>query len=72
MHRFAAPRRKNKDNKGKVMVSDSDALSVTKANHKRDIMAIETAKFAVTMKGAKAFELYGHLLSNEAGHHGRR
>jgi hypothetical protein len=43
-----------------------EALVAAKAAYEKALKAIETAKLAVTMAGAKLFELYRNLLSNEA------
>ncbi len=39
---------------------------MAKANYKSATKALEAAKLTVTTAGAKAFELYGNFLSNEA------
>jgi hypothetical protein len=43
-----------------------EALAATKAACEKALKAIQEAKLAVTMAGAKLFELYGNLLSDEA------
>eukprot|EP00804_Cyclotella_cryptica_P027897 CCRYP_003796-RA/>CCRYP_003796-RA protein AED:0.34 eAED:1.00 QI:0/0/0/1/1/1/2/0/430 len=44
----------------------SPALSEAKALYDKALKALEAAKLAITMAGAKTFELYGNLLSDEA------
>ena len=39
---------------------------MAKANQESAVQALEAAKLAVTMAGAKVFELYGNLLSGDA------
>ena len=73
MLNFAAPRKnKNKGNKpegsrSEVTNPDLGALAAAKAAYEKALKAIQEAKLAVTMAGVKLFELYGNLLSNEAG-----
>jgi hypothetical protein len=54
------------DNKSEVTNPDSEALVATKAAYEKALKAIETSKLTITMAGAKLFELYGNLLSDEA------
>jgi hypothetical protein len=63
--------KKNKGNKPKgsrseVTNPDSEALSAAKAAYEKALKAIQEAKLAITTAGAKLFELYGNLLSDEA------
>ena len=48
------------------MIPDSNALSAAKATHKKAVKAIEAAKLTIILEGAKAFELYRCLHSDEA------
>jgi hypothetical protein len=63
-------KRKKKVNKGEVPGTTPEAvtpaLADVKATHKKAMKALEAAKLAVTMAGAKTFELYGNLLSDKA------
>jgi hypothetical protein len=52
--------------KGEATSADSEPLDLAKVNHKKAAQAIAAAKLAITMEGAKAFELYANFLSNEA------
>jgi hypothetical protein len=45
---------------------DLEALVAAKATYQKASKAIEAAKLAITTEGAKPFELYGNLLSDEA------
>jgi hypothetical protein len=67
----SSERRKNKGNKpegsrSEVTNPDSEALAAAKAAYEKALKAIQEAKLAVTTAGAKLFELYGNLLSDEA------
>jgi hypothetical protein len=71
----SSERKKNKGNKpegkpegskSEVTSPDSEALTAAKAFYEKALKAVETAKLAVTTAGAKLFELYGNLLSDEA------
>jgi hypothetical protein len=57
---------KAEGNKSEVTNPDSEALKAAKAAYETALKAVETAKLAVTTAGAKLFELYGNLLSDEA------
>jgi hypothetical protein len=57
---------KPEGNRSKVTNPDSEALAAAKAAYEKALKAIEKAKLAVIMAGAKIFELYGNLLSDEA------
>ncbi len=54
-------------NKSEVTNPDSEALAAVKAAYEKALKAVQEAKLAVTTAGAKLFELYGNLLSDEAG-----
>ena len=67
----SSEKKRNKGNKPKgsrseVTNPDSEALAAAKAACEKALKAIETSKLAVTTAGAKLFELYRNLLSNEA------
>ena len=66
MCKFAPPRKKAKGNKGEAVPADSKSLTLAKAEYNKAPQAVAAAKLAITMEGAKAFELYGNLLFNEA------
>ncbi len=57
---------KSEGNKSEGTNPDSEALKAAKAAYATALKAIETAKLTVTTAGAKLFELYGNLLSDEA------
>jgi hypothetical protein len=57
---------KSEGNKLEVTNPNSEALAAVKAAYETALKAMETAKLAVTTAGAKLFELYGNLLSDEA------
>ena len=64
-------KKKNKGNKpegskSEVTNPDSEALAAAKAVYENALKAVQEAKLAVTTAGAKLFELYGNLLSDEA------
>jgi hypothetical protein len=62
--------KKKKDNKGDAPDTTTEgvppALAEAKALCNKALKALEAAKLTVTMAGAKPFELYGNLLSDEA------
>ncbi len=60
------PEGKPEGSKSEVTSPDSEALTAAKALYEKALKAVETAKLAVTTAGAKLFELYGNLLSDEA------
>ena len=64
----SSEKKKNKGSKSEGTIPNSEALTATKASHKnkKAAKAFEAVKLAITIEGAKAFELYGNLLSNEA------
>ena len=64
--RNSEQRGKNKGSKGGESKTTPTTLTNAKANHNSALKALEAAKLAVTTAGAKAFELYGNLLSNKA------
>eukprot|EP00804_Cyclotella_cryptica_P028158 CCRYP_011021-RA/>CCRYP_011021-RA protein AED:0.58 eAED:1.00 QI:0/-1/0/1/-1/1/1/0/134 len=68
-HNWATPKKK-KGNKGDAPGATPEAvlpaLAEAKALYDKALKALEAAKLAVTMAGAKPFELYRNLLSNEA------
>ena len=66
MRRFATPRKKAKGNKGEAAPADSESLVLAKAEYEKAAQALLSAKLAIMTEGAKAFELYGNLLSDEA------
>jgi hypothetical protein len=60
-------RKKNKWNPGEGVPASSESLVAAKTAYKKAKQAVEAAKLATTMmETAKAFKLYGNLLSNEA------
>jgi hypothetical protein len=64
-------KKKNKGNKpegsrSEVTNPDLEALAAAKAAYEKALKAIQEAKLAVTTAGAKLFELYENLLSDEA------
>eukprot|EP00804_Cyclotella_cryptica_P024749 CCRYP_001726-RA/>CCRYP_001726-RA protein AED:0.44 eAED:0.44 QI:42/1/0.5/1/0/0/2/0/194 len=62
--------KKKKGNKGNAPGTTAEAvppaLAEAKALYDKALKALEAAKLAVTIAGAKPFELYGNLLSDEA------
>jgi hypothetical protein len=62
----ASERKKNKGNPGASVTAASEALVAAKTAYKKAKQAVEAAKLAAMMEIAKAFELYGNLLSDEA------
>ena len=69
---LAKATKKAKDQKQKGVNPDSDVntmsslLAAAKTACKEAVAKVEEAKLAITMAGAKPFELYGNLLSNKA------
>ena len=59
-------RKKNKGNTGEDAPAASESLVAARTAYEKAKQAVEAAKLAVTTEGAKAFELYGNLLSDEA------
>jgi hypothetical protein len=59
-------KKKAKGNKGEATPSDSKFLALVKAGYKKGTQAVASAKLTITTEGAKAFELYGNLLSDKA------
>ena len=66
MRKFAARRKKTKGNPGEGIPSVSKSLVAAKSAYKKAKQAVDAAKLAATTEGAKAFKLYGNLLSDEA------
>jgi hypothetical protein len=71
----SSEKKKNKGNKpegkpegsrSEVTNPDLEALAAAKAAYEKALKAKQEAKLAVTTAGAKLFELYGNLLSDEA------
>jgi hypothetical protein len=62
----SSEKKKAKGNKGETMPADSEPLALAKADHEKAAQAVAATKFAITIEGAKAFELYANLLSNES------
>ena len=62
----SSEKKNTKGNKSEGTIPNSDALTSTKVNHEKAIMAIAAAKLAITTEGAKLFKLYGNLLSDKA------
>jgi len=58
--------KKAKGNKGESAPAASKSLVAAKAAYEKAKQALDAVKLAVTMEGAKAFNLYGNLLSNGA------
>jgi hypothetical protein len=48
---------KNKGNKSKGTIPNSEALVAAKARYEKALKVIKAAKLAVTMEGAKPFKL---------------
>ena len=59
-------KKKAKGNKGEAVPADSESLALTKVDYKKAVRALSSAKLTVMMEGAKAFELYGNILSDKA------
>ena len=48
------------------IITNTPTLANTKKAHEEAAKKVEEVKLAITMSGAKPFELYGNLLSDEA------
>jgi hypothetical protein len=59
-------RKKTKGNPGEGIPAASESLVAAKSAYKKAKQAVESVKLTTTTEIAKAFELYGNLLSNEA------
>ena len=59
-------KRKNKGKPGEGVPAASESLVAAKTAYEKAKQAVEAAKLASTTEGAKAFKLYGNLLSDEA------
>jgi len=66
MHKFTAWRKKTKGNPGEGVPAASESLVAAKSAYEKATQAVDAVKLAITMEGAKAFELYRNLLSDEA------
>ena len=66
MRMFAALRKKGKREQRRERTAASESLEAAKLACKKATQAVDAAKLVVMMEGAKAFELYGNLLSDEA------
>jgi hypothetical protein len=62
----SSEKKKAKGNKGEATSADSEPLALAKAEYEKAAQTLSAAKLAVTTAGAKAFELYANLLSDEA------
>jgi hypothetical protein len=62
----SSERKKSKGNPGESASAASESLVAAKSAYKKAKHAVDAAKPAATTEGAKAFELYGNLLSDEA------
>ena len=62
----SSEKKKAKGNKGEATPGDSESLALAKAVYEKAMQAVASAKLTVTTEGAKAFKLYGNLLSDEA------
>jgi hypothetical protein len=62
----SSERKKNKGNQGEGIPAASESLVAAKSAYKKAKQAVEATKLTATTEGAKPFELYGNLLSNEA------
>ena len=58
--------KKNKGNPGESVPSASNSLVAAKAAYTQAKQAVDAVKLAATMEGAKPFELYRNLSSDEA------
>ena len=58
--------KKVKGNKGESIPAVSESLEAAKLAYENAKQALDAAKLAIMTEGAKAFKLYGNLLSNEA------
>jgi len=54
-------RKKAKGNKGESAPTPSESLVTAKSAYEKAAQALDAAKLAITMEGAKAFKLYGNL-----------
>jgi hypothetical protein len=59
-------KKKAKGNKGEAVPTNPEPLALAKAEYEKAAQTLSAAKLTVTMEGAKAFELYANLLSDEA------
>jgi hypothetical protein len=59
-------RKKNKGNSGEGVPAASESLVAAKTSYNKAKQALEATQLAATTEIAKAFKLYGKLLSNEA------
>jgi hypothetical protein len=66
IHKLAAWRKKTKGNKGHSAPATSECLVAAKSAYEKSAQDVDAAKLVITMEGAKAFKLYGNLLSDEA------
>jgi hypothetical protein len=62
----SSERKTTKGNQGESIPAASESLVAAKSAYKKAKQAVDAAKLATMMEGAKAFELYGNLLSDEA------
>ena len=62
----ASEKKKTRGNSGEDAPAASESLVAARTAYEKAKQAVEAAKLAVTTEGAKAFELYGNLLSDEA------
>jgi len=67
MPKFAARRgKKTKGNQGESVPAASESLVAAQSAYEKAAQALDAVKLDATMEGAKAIELYGNLLSDEA------
>jgi len=66
MHKFASQRKKAEGNKGECAPTAAESLVAAKSAYEKSAQALDAAKLTVMTEGAKAFKLYGNLLSDEA------
>ena len=59
-------RKKNNGNSGEGIHAASESLVVAKSAYDKAKEAVDAVKLTTAMEGAKAFELYRNLLSDEA------
>ena len=69
MCKFTTWRKKAKGNIGESAPAESDSLEAAKLAYEKATQAVDAVKVAITTEGAKAFKLYGNLLSDEARQH---
>ena len=62
----SSEKKKTKGNPGESVPTASESLVAAKSAYEKAKQAVEAVKLATTMEGAKAFELHGNLLSDEA------